>query len=312
MGAEIEFAGLSVDEASGLVQRLYGGEVHATHRFTTEVQHTSLGDFRVETDAMALKNQRYKAFLDKLHAGEAITSVVEDVIEAVASRWVPTEIVTAPIALEKLARTEALRWGLLGEEAEGTRKSLLYGFAFQLNPEVPGLDAGTLCRYLRSFLALYDWLAAVIDVDVTRAYSPFVDAFPGAYRRKVLAPDYAPDLDTLIADYLEHNPTRNRPLDMLPVFATLRPELVLATAKEHDQVKPRPTFHYRLPNCLVDDPSWSFALEWNRWVEVERLAEDAPRLDAASAELLALPDLDSKPPPEEAIARASRFGIVAP
>ena len=37
-------------------------------------------------------------------------------------------------------------------------------------------------------------------------------------------------------------------------------------------VSARPTYHYRLPNCQVDEPRWTIAGEWNRWVLVERLA----------------------------------------
>lgn len=309
VGVEVEFAGLSVVEASDLVRGLYGGVPHEKTRFTTELDGTALGDFRIEIDSMPLKRQGYKAFLDKIHAGETITEVVEDVMEKVIRTWVPTEIVTAPIEMRRLSELEPLRWALFREDAEGTKKSILYGFGFQLNPELPSLEAEPMCRYLRAFIALYDWLLAVIDVDITRAYSPYVDAFPVEYRKKILTPGYAPDIDTLIGDYLEHNPTRNRPVDMLPAFASLQKERVLAAAKEHDQVKPRPTFHYRLPNCLVDDPSWSFAVEWNRWVEVERLAEDRERLDAIALELLA--DLE-KPSAEVALERAKRWGVSAP
>jgi hypothetical protein len=127
---------------------------------------------------------------------------------------------------------------------------------------------------------LYDWLVEEARIDFTRKLSSFIDPFPEPFRRKVIDPDYRPDVDGLIDDYLADNPTRNRPLDMLPAFATLRHDRVLAAAKEHDQVKPRPTFHYRLPNCCVDDPAWTFAQEWNRWVAVERLAEDRVRLGA--------------------------------
>jgi len=312
VGVEIEFAGLSVEEAGTIVKRLYGGELTKKSRFISQIAATSLGDFRVEIDSMPLKKQSYKAFLEKLPAGESITHVVEDVMEAVIRTWVPTEIVTAPIALEELSQIEKLRWALMAEDAAGTRKSVLYGFGFQLNPELPGLDADTMCRHLRAFLVLYDWLLAVIDVDATRAYSPFVDAFPIEYRQKLLSPGYAPDLDGLIGDYLAANPTRNRPLDMLPAFATLRKEWVLAEAKEKDQVKARPTFHYRLPNCLIDDPSWSFALEWNRWLEVERLADDRERLDALSAEVLRSLDADEKPSAQAAIAQARAWGITTP
>ena len=103
----------------------------------------------------------------------------------------------------------------------------------------------------------------------------------------MLDPSYAPDEDALIGDYLEANPTRNRALDMLPVLATLQEERVLAAAKESENVKARPTFHYRLPNCLIDDRSWSFGVEWNRWVEVERLAADEARMRVVADELLA-------------------------
>jgi hypothetical protein len=311
VGVEIEFAGLSIEQASALVRGLYGGKIVPINRFATSVRGTSLGDFRVEIDSMPLKEQRYRAFLDKIGAGDRVTDVVEDLLETVARQWIPSEIVTAPLAIDDLHQLEALRCALLGHNAEGTRASPLYGFAFQLNPEVPSLDAGSLTRHLKAFVALYDWLAAVIHVDPTRAMSPYVDVFPAEYRRKLLAAEYTPDVDTLIDDYLVYNPTRNRPLDMLPVFATLRRDVVLAKAKEHDQVKPRPTFHYRLPNCLVDDPSWSFALEWNRWVEVERLADDSSRLESICAELLAIPDGVSLSRGDE-LQRAWGWGITAP
>ena len=73
------------------------------HRFATEVRGTSLGDFRVEIDSKPLKDQRYKAFLDRIGAGDALTGLVEDVLEGVLRQWVPSEIVTAPIAIGKLA-----------------------------------------------------------------------------------------------------------------------------------------------------------------------------------------------------------------
>jgi hypothetical protein len=140
---------------------------------------------------------------------------------------------------------------------------------------------------LRAFLALYDWLYALADIDFTRRLTSFVDPFPEEYRLAVLDPSYAPDLDALIDDYLKANPTRNRALDMLPAFAFLKPDKVRAALDEPSSIKARPTFHYRLPNCLVDQPEWSFALEWNRWVEIERLAADAERLTRVSAEVSA-------------------------
>jgi hypothetical protein len=63
-------------------------------------------------------------------------------------------------------------------------------------------------------------------------------------------------------------------------------DTVVARADEPNKIKARPTFHYRLPDSRVDDPKWSFACEWNRWVEVERLAENPDHLRALSDETL--------------------------
>jgi hypothetical protein len=198
---------------------------------------------------------------------------------------------------------------LRDSQADGTRASLLYVFGFQLNPQVPDTTADVLVRYLKAYLALEDWLVAVTDVYLPRRLSPFVDSFPGDYKGLVLDPAYAPSLSALIDDYLEYNPTRNRGLDLLPVFALVEPGMVRERVDAPEDVRPRPTFHYRLPNCLVDEPAWSFALEWNRWVEVERLAEDPLRLLSVSRDVLSL---SSSLGPDEWIERGRAWGLVAP
>jgi hypothetical protein len=117
-----------------------------------------------------------------------------------------------------------------------------------------------------------------VDVNVTRRVAPFINPFPPAYARLVLSPGYGDSDDRealknrLIDDYLAHNPTRNRPLDMLPVLSLLDKDRVMSRVEEPRLVKPRPALHYRLPNCLIDEPDWSLAKEWNTWVAVERLA----------------------------------------
>jgi hypothetical protein len=92
--------------------------------------------------------------------------------------------------------------------------------------------------------------------------------------RRVIDPDYAPDVARLAGDYLAHNPTRNRPLDLLPVLAFTDPGLLARHGLGGQKARPRPCLNYRLPNSLIDDPHWSIAAEWNRWVLVERLAGD--------------------------------------
>jgi hypothetical protein len=93
-------------------------------------------------------------------------------------------------------------------------------------------------------------------------------------------------LPELIDDYLAWNPTRDRELDMLPLFAHLDPDRVARGASRH-KVKARPAFHYRLPDSRIDEPGWGVVLDWNRWVQVERLAADRARLDAMAGAWLA-------------------------
>ena len=54
-----------------------------------------------------------------------------------------------------------------------------------------------------------------------------------------------------------------------------------------EKIRGRPTFHYRMPDARVSDPGWSIAPDWNRWVAVERLAADRPRLDRVGEAYLA-------------------------
>lgn len=78
-------------------------------------------------------------------------------------------------------------------------------------------------------------------------------------------------MDQLIDDFITDNPTRNRELDMLPLFAHLDEDRVRARVDD-PLIKARPTYHYRLPNTNLADPEWGVLTEWNRWVIVERLA----------------------------------------
>jgi hypothetical protein len=277
VGIEIEFGGPGVAEAAAIVRALYGGDIAVEwgeEGLGCRVAGTALGDFRVELDSAPLLAHRLRSPLGRLGLPPRAIDAAERWLARVAAVWVPREIVSPPVPIPDLGRLEPLREALYAHRAAGTRASPLYSFAFQLNPEVPALDATSLRAHLQAFLLLYEWLVEVADLALARRLGPFIDPFPEAYRRRVVDPAYAPDLDALVDDYLASTPTRNRPLDMLPVFAWLFPERVAARAREPDKLHPRPAFHYRLPNSLVDDRAWSFAREWNRWVEVERLAAD--------------------------------------
>jgi hypothetical protein len=290
-GFELEYAGVSLEAAAVIVRHVFGGRHLEESPSVQRVTSTRFGTFKLEIDSSLLKDRKYEqplraVGLDPEKLGGA-SRVERAVARLFAVAGVPYEIVTPPIPITDLAPLDELRRLLCQNDASGTRKRPWYAFGMHINPEIPSDEPGQLRDYLRAFLLLYTMLKRRAKVDLARSISPYINPFPEAYARLILAPDYPADVDRLIDDYLAHNPTRNRPLDMLPVLCHLREARVMDRVEEKHLVKARPAFHYRLPNCLVDEPDWTLAREWNAWVEVERLAEDADRLAAMSREYLA-------------------------
>ena len=294
VGVELEFHGLDSGAAAELVRGLYGGRIEAVDAHCHRVEASRLGAFTVELDssyahpdkAGADKAGTDKAGTDKARTGKSgpeaggladrLKTGLAGIAGGVIGLWMPTEIGAPPLPHDRIAELQPLLDRLRESGAAGTRASPLYAFGMQLNVEIAAREAGYVTRHLRAYLLLSDWLRSEIRVDPTRRALPYVDPFPRRYALKVVDPDYDPGLGTLIDDYLADNPTRNRELDLLPLFADLDPErLRRHVAVDAIKVKPRPTFHYRLPNSLIDDPDWGgVAEEWNRWVRVEQLAAD--------------------------------------
>ena len=90
-------------------------------------------------------------------------------------------------------------------------------------------------------------------------------------------------LETLLDDYLEFNDTRNRALDMLPLFKHLAKDQV-DEAVPDSRIQSRPTFHYRLPNCEIERGDWHLSDSWNIWCVIEALADDTELLDELAHE----------------------------
>lgn len=282
VGVELEFGGMTCETAAEVVRGVFGGTVVRDHRYRFRVTNTALGDFRVELDS------RY-AHPETWTPSEAWRPVLETVLGRdwerdvselsgdVAELVLPCEVTTAPIPLDRLGELEALPVRLREARAEGTADGWLYAFGLHLNPEAPSADGATALRYLRAFMVLDEWLRAETDINVKRRLLAFAEPYPERYAALVTDPGYAPDTRALIDDYLRHNPTRNRGLDLLPLLAMLD-EARVRLRLPHETIHKRPAFHYRLPDCRLRDHDWSIALEWNRWVAVERLAADADAL----------------------------------
>jgi hypothetical protein len=289
VGFELEFAGLDLEGSAELLLQLFGGKLQRRSKFLYEIEGSCHGRYTIELDAAILTSKKYEVFLERLGirlADSYFSGNIEELLARIASTVVPYEIISPPIPLPKLQDMEELKSGLRDRHAMGTKASLLYAFGLHLNPEVPSLATESLLAYLRSFLLLYDWIYEQSKIDLSRKIAPFIHEFPKKYLFLLLQPTYRPEMEQFMDDYLLHNPTRNRPLDMLPLFAFLDGDRIMARAEEKHLLKPRPAYHYRLPNCLIDDPSWSIAEEWNYWVEVEKLAMDPGKIEALSREFL--------------------------
>ena len=290
-GFELEYAGLSLEASAVIVRHVFGGRHQAQSPSVQRVTGTRFGTFKLEIDSSVLKDRRYEKVLRAVGLDPDTLGGASYVERAVAKLFavagVPFEIVTPPIPVTDLAPLDELRRLLCRNEAEGTRVLPWYAFGMHVNPEIPSDDPGVLRDHLRAFLLLYPWLRQRVKVNLARSISPYINPFPEAYARLILQPDYPADAGRLIDDYLRYNPTRNRPLDMLPVLCHLDEARVIDRVEDRHLVKARPAFHYRLPNCLVDEPEWTLAREWNTWVAVERLANDPDRLARMARESLA-------------------------
>lgn len=288
VGVEIELAGLEIETIAEVVAEAVGGTVHRVHDYELTVETTDLGPFRIERDLELLKRlgrERAAATEEPALLGRLAQSAVESLAKTVA----PCELVTPPLPFERLPDLDRISDRLRERGAEGTRDGLLHAFGVHFNPEAPSLRPGDILAHLRAFVLLYPWLLERLAVDLKRRVTPFIDPFPGDYALLIADPSYAPSLERLIDDYLALNPTRDRALDMLCLFAHLDEPRVRAAVDDH-RVRPRPTYHYRLSNSAIGDPGWHPTDGWRYWLLVEDLAADEPQLTAMCAAFCA--DLD--------------------
>lgn len=281
VGVEVEFIGVEFAEAS----RIVAERLAATATIVSEHEHefdTDEGTYRLEVDFELLKTlSREREASDE---DDRLGDLAVGALSLAAKVATPLELVTPPLRRAQLPDVDTLLAALAEAGAQGTGESILYAFGVHFNPQAR-LDTSSIRAHLRAFLCLHDYLADRDETDLTRVVTAFALPFPEAYERVALAADYAPARPRLIDDYLHYNATRNRALDMLPLFAHLDEKRVRDKVDD-ERINARPTYHYRLPNSRVGDEDWSLMDPWQGWLEVERLAHDADRLEALCAERL--------------------------
>lgn len=268
LGVELEFSGLAARRVAEIFAERFDGSLDPLSEYELLIQTERFGDVRVEVDLELLR--------DLAKEKDEWQRWVADLIAAVSTSVVPVEVVSSPLPQHAWGDFDEVLQLLRENGAKGTSASTINAFGLHLNAEVHSLDVAAVLATLQSFLCLYEWLKTRDEVDFARRVTPFIDPFGQDYEKVVLEPDYQPDMDGFIRDYLQFNPTRNRALDMLPILAYVDEDAVKSRLPD-EKNKPRPAYHYRLPNSQIHLPDWSYLDAVAGWMEVEKLAADHDR-----------------------------------
>lgn len=282
VGFEIEFGGLSARDAASSLAAAFEGELRSEDPRAWTVTGTPAGDLVVKLDTRF----GHENLAEADGIAEAARVAAGAAYAAAASPIIPAEVVTAPIPIDRLCSLEDVVDVLGRAGARGARTGAIRPMALHVNPEAPRLDADAVTAALQAFVLLEPFLWSFTDPALIRSALGYCDPFPPDYARRLVAPGYRPCLHVLIDDYIDANPTRYRDLDALPLLAFLDEGQVRARLPR-EKIGRRPTFHYRLPDCRIDDANWSPARAWNAWVLVERLAANDALLDESRRAFLA-------------------------
>ena len=285
IGFEIEYAGLPLDVVAEIVSQFFGGSIKKYNNTRYKVLDTDLGDFTLELDAIPLQKlaKSIEPYNKSDEQSDKILYQLGKTVGDLGAEITPYEIVCPPIAISQISSLQKFCDQLRGRGAKGTKGSFRYAFGLHINPEVTSLETDYILRHVQIFLLLASWLEEEHKINISRRMTGFIDPFPISYSKLILDSSYQPDMESLIRDYHAHNPTRNRALDMLPLFAFIKGELVRDLYGEEEKINKRPTFHYRLPNCEIGQKEWSLNTEWNRWLIVEKIAKNSDMLNSLMA-----------------------------
>ncbi|QPM90424.1 amidoligase family protein [Pseudooceanicola algae] len=266
LGVEVEFGGLTEDEAAALLADLFDAEIERDGTDLT-VSDTPFG--------------RCKIYIDTAYRKQVDSDFGRAALD-LARNLVPVELVTSPFDPADLARLDALLVTFEDNGAFGTNRGILLGYGVHLNVQIASPEVGHLWSVLTAFALTEPLIRRAYPIDISRRLLPFVDRYPRSLR-DALAKGPPADTRQLTKIYLDHAASRNHALDMLPILAHLDPQLIRRQFGDGSAISARPAWHFRMPDCRIEDPSWSLGAEWANWVAIEALAEDRATLDRLCA-----------------------------
>lgn len=280
-GFEIEFAGVEIDDCAELVTKVFPGAVTKVHKTLYHVDTEDAGRFNVELDVKLARkiSEIAKKHEDELPGDVTLPKLADEVVPELVSLVAPTELVSPPLEFSRFEDFKKLIALLREHGAQGTDASMLYAFGVHVNAEAPSLEAEDILAFIQAFALLYEWLHKHLAMNFARKMTPFLAPWSPQYHDLVLDTQYRPGMTRLIDEYIAHNPSRNHALDMMALFAHIDEDLVRSKV-EDALIKPRPAYHFRMPNCRIEDEDWNIDEGWDAWVMVDDLAGDAGLLAA--------------------------------
>ena len=262
LGVEIEFGGLKEEAVADIVADCFGGKTIPRDDKGLIIEDTEIGDIEV--------------YLDSQYLHQAESSFDQKLLD-IARKFVPLELVTSPFPHTALGKLDVIVDRLKQAGAVGTDGGLLLGYGVHFNPEVEALTLEKILPVLTAYALCEDALRDAADIDLSRRALPFVDPYPRALVDALAEREFG-SMEELIDCYLELAPSRNYGLDMMCIFAMIDKDRV-AAKMDMATISARPTYHFRLPDCRIDQDDWSLELDWQRWVKIEKVARDADLLE---------------------------------
>jgi hypothetical protein len=272
IGFELEFGDLELDKAAAVVAETFSASIEKKSEMEFLVKSKEFGVFKVELDWQLGKKIAEKFTGKSLPDGGNEPDAVIDWFKWLAGLLVPVEIVCPPLNIADCGELDVMVEKLRDAGAKGTEESYLYAFGVHINPEIADSSAYSIAKYLQAFGLAQDWLFDINRVDPMRRVTPYINTYGSTYLELIF--QYTQDITRkqLIEDYMRYNATRNRSLDMLPLWKYFEDDLLEKFELDDTLTQARPTFHYRMPNCEIDKKGWYLSESWNIWCVVEYIA----------------------------------------
>lgn len=282
VGVEIEFAGLSVQEAADAIAsaRGVGGKVVLKNSYVAVIEGGALDGAHVELDSRFANPapEGERDFLDEMLDAFDMREKAADAASLVA----PVELSTPPIPEKKLHIVDAAIKALRDAGATGTTDSPFAAYGLHLNCELDPPDPDRAVRIAAAYAFAEEWVRWRVDPDLSRRATPFVDPYPPvlAYGLSQRLRRDKLNYESFLELYALWCPTRNHGLDMWPLLGWLD-EKAASRASMSKIKRPRPAFHYRLPDSDLADPDWGPAADLAIWRKIERIGDDPDLLETA-------------------------------